>query len=215
MGPIHLRTAQALGSTAWALSISKGCWNYWQCPRANELSHTTRQEPLKREAGRRATQHMPIIFPLVVTIKRQINRQNIGLVSSSKHRASRAQRQSMVSLTFSGKSGRSSGARAPEERGGNARRVMSPIDRLQSSRQNMKKEIKGSKSSRAASAFCLAALARADVSDDVGAPGGAGDIWQEKRASQSAQRTEVAITLTPESKLSLLLDLFLRLSCYP
>ena len=40
-------------------------------------------------------------------------------------------------------------------RGGNARWVMSPIDRLQSSRQNMKKEIKGGKSSRAASAFCL------------------------------------------------------------
>ena len=37
-----------------------------------------------------------------------------------------------------------------EWRGGNARRVMSPIDRLQSSRQNMKKEIKGGKSS-----FCL------------------------------------------------------------
>ena len=37
----------------------------------------------------------------------------------------------------------------------------------------------------------------------MGAPGGAGDISQEKQASQSAQPTEVAITLTPKSELSL------------
>ena len=150
MGPIHLRTAQALGSTAWAhavdlkrllelLAMSEG-----KRTEPHDQTRTIETRGRKKSNTTRA-HYFPARCNHQTADQSTEHRPGIIIKTQSEPRAKAVHGFAHL-LRKEWK---------VEWRGGNARRVMSPIDRLQSSRQNMKKEIKGSKSSRAASAFCL------------------------------------------------------------